>query len=183
VAFIDLVRSRRSIRNFTDRTVPKEALIRCLEAARLAPSACNSQPWTFVVADDPEVKNRLAKAAFGGIYATNRFCRAAGALVAVVSERANFLARIGGQFRGTSYYLIDVGIAIEHFVLQAEEIGLGTCWIGWFSERGVKRVLGIPKGRKVDILIAIGYAKEPSAGSHDRASLEEMSTFNRYPGD
>jgi nitroreductase len=182
VAFIDLIRSRRSIRDFTDRTVPKEVLVRCLEAARLAPSACNSQPWTFVVADDPDVKNQLAKAAFGGIYAMNRFCSTAGALVAVVSERANFLARIGGQFRGTSYYLIDVGIAIEHFVLQAEELGLGTCWIGWFSEPGVKRVLGIPKGRKVDILIAVGHARESATGSHDRVPLEEMSAFNSYPG-
>jgi nitroreductase len=181
MSFIDLIRSRRSIRSFTDRPVSREDTTRCLEAARLAPSACNAQPWTFVVADDPEVKNRLGDAAFDGVYANNRFAKEAAVLVAVVSEKANLMSRIGGQFRGTHYYLIDIGIAIEHFVLQAEELGLATCWIGWFNEGGVKRTLGIPKDRKVDILLALGYAGEAAAGSHNRASLERMSAFNRYP--
>lgn len=178
---IDLIRSRRSIRSFTNQAVPKEAITRCLEAARLAPSACNAQPWTFVVADDPETKTRLADAAFGGVYANNRFCKEAAVLVAVVSEKANFTSRIGGQFRGTHYYLIDVGIAIEHFVLQAEELGLATCWVGWFNEGGVKRVLDIPKNRKVDILLALGHAAKAAPGEHNRVPLENMSAFNRYP--
>ncbi len=181
MSLIDLLRSRRSIRSFTDRPVSAEDTTRCLEAARLAPSACNAQPWTFVVADDPVVKNRLADAAFSGIYANNRFAKQAAVLVAVVSEKANFMSRIGGEFRGTHYYLIDVGIAIEHFVLQAEELGLATCWIGWFNEGGVKRTLGIPKGRKVDILLALGYAAKTADGSHNRVALDQMSAFNRYP--
>ena len=180
MSLIDLIRSRRSIRNFADQSVSREEITRCLEAARLAPSACNAQPWTFVVADTPEVKDRLADAAFGGIYANNRFCKEAAVLVAVVSEKANFMSRIGGQFRGTHYYLIDVGIAIEHFVLQAEELGLATCWVGWFNETGVKRVLGIPRERKVDILLALGHAAKAAAGSHDRVPLAQMSAFNRY---
>ena len=181
MSLIDLIRSRRSIRSFADAPVSRDDITRCLEAARLAPSACNAQPWNFVVADDPEVKQRLADAAFGGIYANNRFCREAAVLVAVVSEKANFLSRIGGQFRGTHYYLIDIGIAIEHFVLQAEELGLATCWVGWFNEGGVKRVLGIPRGRKVDILLALGRAANSAEGSHHRVPMDQMSAFNRYP--
>jgi nitroreductase len=180
MSLIDLIRSRRSIRSFTDQPVSREAITRCLEAARLAPSACNAQPWNFVVADDPAVKAKLADAAFGGVYANNRFCKEAAVLVAVVSEKANFTSRIGGQFRGTHYYLIDVGIAIEHFVLQAEELGLATCWVGWFNEAGAKRVLGIPKGRKVDILLALGHAAKAAGGSHNRVPLDQMSAFNRY---
>jgi len=181
MSLIDLIRSRRSIRSFTDQPVSSEAITQCLEAARLAPSACNAQPWTFVVADDPAVKTQLADAAFSGIYANNRFCKDAPVLIAVVSEKANFTSRIGGQFRGTHYYLIDIGIAIEHFVLQADELGLATCWVGWFNESGVKRVLGIPRGRKVDILIALGHAAKAAAGSHNRVPLDQMSAFNRYP--
>ena len=181
MSLIDLIRSRRSIRSFTDQPISREAITLCLEAARLAPSACNAQPWTFVVADDPATKDRLAEAAFGGVYANNRFCREAPVLVAIVSEKANFASRIGGQFRGTHYYLIDIGIAIEHFVLQAEELGLATCWVGWFNEGGVRRVLDIPKERKVEILLALGHTGKAAEGSHDRAPLERMSAFNRYP--
>ncbi len=178
---MDLIKSRRSIRDFSDQPVPREQLQLCLEAARLAPSACNAQPWTFVVADEKTRKDRLADAAFGGIYLNNRFCKQAPVIVAVVSEKGKFAARVGGHVRGTRYHLIDIGIALEHFVLQAEELGLASCWIGWFSERGVKRVLEIPGDRKVDIILALGYGAKTPAGARQREPLEKMSAFNRYP--
>ena len=145
MTLLDLVRHRKSVRNFLDRPVEREKIMMCLEAARLAPSACNSQPWRFIVVDDGQLKNRLCQAAFGGIYSINSFCKMAPVIVAVISEKGKFLARIGSMFRGTKFYLIDIGIACEHFVLQAEELGLGTCWIGWFNERAVKSVLNIPQ--------------------------------------
>jgi len=153
----------------------------CLEAARLAPSACNSQPWKFMVVDDEGLKKRLCKAAFGGIYSINSFCRTAPVIVAVVSERSRFLARIGGLFRGTKYYLIDIGIAVEHFVLEAEELGLGTCWIGWFDEEAVKAILNVPKTKKVDILIALGYYEQGKAvPGHMREPMDKIASFNSY---
>ena len=87
----------------------------------------------------------------------NSFCRTAPVIVALISEKSKFLARIGGMFRGTKYYLIDIGIACEDFILQAEDLGLGTCWIGWFNERVVKSISNIPQHKKIDILIALGY--------------------------
>jgi len=102
-------------------------------------------------------------------------------IVAVVSEKSKFSARIGGMFRGTKYYLIDIGVAIEHFVLQAEELGLGTCWIGWFNERAVKSILEIPHRKKIDILIALGYYDRVETRSeHDREPIDKIASFNSY---
>ena len=118
MALLDLIKHRRSIRNFQDKPVEREKIMTCLEAARLAPSACNSQPWKFVVVDDGELKNKLCSAAFGSVYSINTFGKKAPVIVAVISDKSKFLARIGGMFRGTEYCLLDVGAAIEHFVLN-----------------------------------------------------------------
>lgn len=150
MALLDLLKHRKSIRDFLDRPVEREKIMMCLEAARLAPSACNSQPWKFIVVDDRQLKDKLGDAAFRGIYSMNSFCKTAPVMVVVVSEKSKFLARIGGMFRGTKYYLIDIGVAIEHFVLQAEDLGLGTCWIGWFNARAVKSVLEISHRKKME---------------------------------
>ncbi|MFC2013282.1 nitroreductase family protein [Chloroflexota bacterium] len=76
---------------------------------------------------------------------------------------------------------MDIGIAGEHFVLEAEDLGLGTCWIGWFNERAVKSVLKIPKHKRVDILIALGYYDRKKLGpEHNRKPLEEIASFNSY---
>ncbi len=178
---LDLLKNRKSVRDFLDRPVEREKIMMCLEAARLAPSACNSQPWQFIVVDDKRLKGRLCQAAFGGIYAINSFCKMAPVIVVVISEKGKFLARIGGMFRGTKYYLIDIGIACEHFVLQAEELGLGTCWIGWFKERAVKSILNIPQQKKIDILIALGYYDREKLGpEHDREPMDKIASFNSY---
>lgn len=162
MSFLELVNRRRSVRRYEpNRRIPRETLDRCLEAARLAPSACNSQPWSFVVVDDPEKMRALAEAACGHApYAMNQFARDASALVAVVTEKMKLAARLGAQFRGVQYSLVDLGIACEHLVLQAAEDGLGSCWIGWFNEREVKNRLGLPRGKKVDLLICLGYAAD-----------------------
>jgi len=181
MALLDLLKHRKSVRDFLERPVEREKIMMCLEAARLAPSACNSQPWRFIVVDDKQLKNKLCDAAFSGIYSVNAFCRMAPVVVVVISEKSKFLARIGGMFRGTKYYLIDIGIAIEHFVLQAEELGLGTCWIGWFNEGAIKPILNIPQRKKIDILIALGYYDREKLGpEHGREPIDKTASFNSY---
>lgn len=178
---LDLLRHRRSVRNFIDKPVEREKIMMCLEAARIAPSASNSQPWKFIVVDDRDVKNGLCEKAFSGIYSLNSFCKMAPVIVAVVSEKSKFLTRIGAIFRGTKYYLIDIGIAAEHFVLQAEDLGLGTCWIGWFNERAVKSILSVPRSKKIDILIALGYYERNKLGpEHGREPMDRIASFNSY---
>ncbi len=170
--FMDLVKNRQSCRQYAAQPVSREIIERCLEAARLAPSACNSQPWTFLVIHDPEKKNELAEKAFSGIYSMNRFAGQAPVLIVVVTERSKYVARLGGQLRGVQYSLIDVGIACEHLILQAAEEGLGTCWLGWFNEKAVKQVLGLPRQTKLDVMISLGY---PATG--------DIRTKNRKPPD
>jgi len=181
LSFLDLVRHRKSVRNFLDTPVEREKIMMCLEAARLAPSDSNSQPWKFIVVDDRDVKNRLCDSAFGGIYAINSFCKTAPVIIAAVSKKSKFLARIGGMFRGTQFYLIDIGIACEHLVLEAENLGLGTCWIGWFNENAVKSVLNVPRDKKIDILIALGYYSSDKLGpEHGREPIDRIASFNSY---
>ena len=181
-AFLKLASARRSTRAFQDRPVEREKLELCLEAARLAPSACNAQPWKFVVVDEPSLKKRLTEAVFSGAYAINKHAAAAPALVAVVSQRGSALAWVGNQVQGTVFRLVDIGIACEHFVLQAQELGLGTCWLGWFDAKAAGRLLGVPRGHRVEMILSVGYPAE-TPGPRPRHSLAEMSSFNRYgPG-
>ena len=178
---LDLIQKRKSVRDFLERPVEREKIMTCLEAARLAPSECNSQPWKFIVVDDKQLKNKLCRAAFSGIYSINSFCKKAPVIVVVISEKSKFLARIGGVFRGTKYYLIDIGIACEHFVLEAEDLGLGTCWIGWVNEQAVKSTLNIPQNKKIDILIALGYYDREKLGpEHIKEPIEKIASFNSY---
>lgn len=177
--FLELVARRQSVRRYEPgRRIPRETLERCLEAARLAPSACNSQPWSFVVVADPEQVRELALASCASPpYGLNKFAVDASALVAVVTEKMKLAARIGAQFRGVQYSLIDVGIACEHLVLQAAAEGLGSCWLGWFNESAVKRHLGIPRGQKVDLLLCLGYAAEDAVRPKNRKSLSDIRRY------
>lgn len=177
--FLELVNKRISARKYKDLPVNKNSIELCLEAARLAPSACNSQPWKFIVIDDKKLKDELCEKAFSGIYNMNSFAKSAPVIIAVVSEKSTFLARIGGQFRGTQYYLIDIGIACEHLVLQATELGIGSCLLGWFDEKAVKRLLSIPKQKKVDLLISLGYYEDIEK-EKIRRPLCDISSYNKY---
>jgi nitroreductase len=177
MAFLELVRKRRSCRKYSTRLVPRDAVDRCLEAARLAPSACNAQPWYFIVVDDEDLRREFADKAFSGVYAMNSFAKEAPVLIAVVTERTSYIARLGGYFKGIQYSLIDIGISCEHLVLQAEEEGLGTCWLGWFNEKAVKKTLGLPRGKKIDVIISMGYPEKEEARDKARRSLNEIREF------
>ena len=176
--FLDLARFRQSERAYDSRPVPRDLIDRCVEAARLAPSACNSQPWSFIVVDDPVLKDKLAQKAFAGLYSMNAFAAKAPVLVAVVRDHSKLIARLGGQFRGVTYSLIDVGIACEHFILQAAEEGVGTCWLGWFHDRAVQKTLGLPRTAKVDVIISMGYPASPVQRAKNRKPLDEVRRYN-----
>lgn len=178
MTFLDLVKKRQSVRKYAPRPVPREAIERCLEAARLAPSACNSQPWSFIILDDEKLKDKAAEKAFSGVCKMNSFAKNAPVLIVVVTERSKFLARLGGFFRGTRYNLIDIGIACEHLVLQAAEEGIGTCWMGIFNEEAVKRILRIPSNNKIDVIISMGYPASGEIREKVRKRTEEIRRFS-----
>lgn len=177
--FIQLIKSRQSIRKYLDRPIARKDLLKCVEAARLAPSASNSQPGRFMIIDDPEVKARFARFAFSGIYAATKWAAKAPVIIVLMAEPDLVTNRIGKQITGLHFYLIDAGIAGEHFVLQAQNLGIGTCWIGWFSAKGVKKALNLPAKYKPVALIAAGYPKIPKTGRKKRKPLRDIYWFNR----
>jgi nitroreductase len=179
-AFIDIVRSRRSIRRFLPRPVEREKITACLEAARLAPSSHNSQPSRFVVVEEPGLKETLCNEAFTGIYKMSRFAAQAPVIIVVMAAIDVVTHRLGSRFQGVSFHLIDIGIAGEHLVLQAEELGLSTCWMGWFNRRRVRRVLKPPGKFKVVALLPIGYAASRPPRETVRKSLAEIAWWNGF---
>ena len=180
--FQKLVRGRRSIRRFLETPVEREKVLACLEAARLAPSAHNSQPWRFVVVDDPDVKAGLAAAAFSGIYSGSKFAARAPVIIVMLAKIDLVAGRLGGLLQGVPYHFVDLGIAGEHIVLQAEELGLATCWMGWFHVRKLRKFLKIPMKYKIVAIMPLGYAEKRPAREPPRRTLPEIVSFNGMEG-
>jgi len=177
--FQKLVEQRRSIRRYLEKPVDKEKILACIEAARLAPSADNVQPWRFLIIDDPQLKAKFSKEAFSGIYYISRFAAQAPVLILVLGRLDIIANRLGKQIQKIHFYLIDIGIAGEHIVLQAEELGLGTCWIGWFNMRRARKIFNIPHKYKIVSLISMGYYEKKPIKRKKRRKLEDIVWFNK----
>jgi nitroreductase len=178
MGFLELVKKRRSIRSYLDKPIPRKILLQCVEAARLAPSACNAQPWEFVIVDDRKLIVEISEKVCHSIYSINKFIKEAAALVVVVSDKDTFLSKIGGYLKGTNYYLIDIGIACQHLILQAAELGIGSCWIGWFDEKKLKKILRVPSSKRIDVIISLGYCKGQFPSPKQRKELSQIVSFN-----
>ncbi len=163
---LEAIRRRTSVRRYLDREVPAEVIDRILEAARLAPSASNRQPWYFIVVTDKEKKKKIAES---------------GRWAGFVVDAPAVIVGCGDRSASPKWYPVDVSIAMEHMALEATELGLGTCWIGSFDEDVVRGLLNIPNRYGVVALLSVGYPSEASAASvHYRKKIEEISGFNDY---
>lgn len=164
-----VVQLRRSIRNYQDREIKKEKLNKVLEAARLAPSSNNRQQWKFIVVKEKDTKKKLAVAASN----QSSVAQAPIVIVACATESQSIMQC------GQPAYSVDVSIAVSFIILQAWELGLGTCWIGAFDEPGVKETLGIPDNIRVVAITPLGYpAQDHSA--RPRKQLEQIVSFDKY---
>lgn len=178
--FLELVSSRQSTRAFDpERVVEKEKLERIMEIARLAPSACNAQPWSFVVVDDPELKNRVADATSSRVLGMNHFTKQAPVHLLLVEEKVNLSSGIGGWIKKKDYAQLDLGIVAAHIVLAAQAEGLGSCIVGWFDEDKVRDLLGIPSSKRVWLDIVIGYGTQPLR-KKSRKPMDALMWYNRY---
>jgi nitroreductase len=176
---LDLIISRQSDRKYSDKPVEKEKLDRILEAGRMAPSACNAQPWKFIVVKKPDLIQKLAVAANAKLLGMNTFVAQAPILLVVVREFPNFTSKIGGTIKNKDYSLIDIGIASENICLQAEAEGIGSCMIGWFNEKMVKKHLSIPRSLRVELIITLGYSLSEKRDKK-RKSSEVTVSHNQY---
>ena len=166
-----LIIDRRSIRKYLDKPVERAKTEQALEAARLAPSACNAQPWRFVVVEG-EARDRVISEGLGGLMVSNSWAKTAPVLVVVCSVSSYLTHSLGERVQGVQYHLIDIGIAMEHFTLKAAELGLGTCYIGWFNGKKIKKTLNLPFSWKPECLITLGYPSEIPAKTPRKHSSE-----------
>lgn len=179
--FQELINQRQSVRKYQNKPVEHEKIEKIIEAVHLAPSACNSQPWKIIIVDDPLLKNEVAQATFSKTISFNRFAIQAPAIAVLVIEKAKLIAQIGGSIKNMEYPKIDIGIAASHFCLQAADLGLGTCMIGWFNEKKIQQLLKIPEKRKIGLVITLGYPPEDyKLRQKIRKPLNEICGFNRY---
>jgi len=178
--FLDLVKARQSVREYLSKEVERDKIERCLEAARLAPSANNSQPWSFIVVEDPRLKDAVARNTFDKLISFNRFSLQAPVLILIISERPSFFSRIGSAIKDKQFSLIDIGITAEHFCLQATEEGLGTCMLGWFNEKGVKALLNISPSKRVELIITMGYPMSDKIQPKERKEIDQIRSYNSY---
>ncbi|MBC7287233.1 MAG: nitroreductase family protein [Armatimonadetes bacterium] len=163
---MEAIRTRRSIRAYKPDPVPEDVLLEVLDAARLAPSAGNRQPWLFVVVRDQAVKDQLKHA-----YGAEWFYTAP-----VIICACGFPDRAWTRSDGKNYVDVDVTIAMDHLILAAWEKGLGTCWIGAFDAAKTKEILNLPEGCEPIAMTPLGYpAEEPPA--KPRKALEEITKF------
>jgi len=162
--FTEAVRKRRSIRRYKNTPVPKESILKVLEAARLAPSAGHRQPWHFIVFHDKATTEKLA----GG----QRW--AADAPVVIMG--------LADPEASPNWCYNDLAIAFEHLVLAATDLGLGTCWMGqMYRDEEIKELLGIPDKLKVIALTPLGVPDETPAPKA-RKGLDEIVSWERYGG-
>ena len=175
--FLALAQSRQSDRAYEKRPVEREKLERILRAACLAPSACNAQPWKFVVVDDPELAVKVGRATAG--LGMNKFAKDAPVHILVVEEPMNITSFLGAKIKDKYFPLIDIGIAAAHITLAAESEGLGSCILGWFDEKEIKRLAGIPAGKRLLLDITVGYAAKPKR-KKSRKPVEKTVLFNHY---
>jgi nitroreductase len=167
---MEAIRARKSVRAFEEKPVEEEKLAAVLEAARLAPSASNRQEWRFVVVKEAALRGKLAKAANNQAFI--------GEAPVVIAACAETDARV--MSCGQESYPIDLAIAIDHMTLAAVELGLGTCWIGAFSEAEVKKVLGIPDEIRVVELMPLGYPADPAPKKKNRRALDEIIHWEKW---
>jgi len=171
MSVLEAIRGRRSVRRYSGESVPEDVLARVLEAARLAPSAKNLQPWKFIVVRDRATKIGLAKAAF-----EQYFMSEADIVVVACGFPDKAYPRQG---RYMNSWPIDVTIAFEHLILQAAEEGLGTCWIGAFEEGPVKALLGVPDEVRVMAMTPLGWPAE-TPRARPRRALDEIVSYERF---
>ncbi|MFA4986351.1 MAG: nitroreductase family protein [Candidatus Brocadiia bacterium] len=191
--FLDLCRARRSIRKYSSEPISPADVAYILECGRLAPSACNMQPWEVVVVDDREIIARLAECTAFGLSKVGEkagginFIAGAPLVLAICSRRG--MLHKAASLVDMDFSPLDIGIFGEHLVLAAASRGIGTCWIGMASEKRVRPVLALPRPAKLEALIVCGYPEgekaappDPSGGipMRPRKTLDDFAHHNAW---
>ncbi len=171
--FYDVVNTRRSVRNYKSDEIPEDVLNRVLDAARVAPSGSNRQPWKYVLVKDPGMRKKIATLSGGQPWIAD-----APIVVIACGNDINFDR---GGYMGDMSFLLDIAIGLTHLILAARAEGLGTCWIGLFDNDSIKELLDIPPDWNVAAVTPLGYPKEPKWGPPvKRKALKEIVVVDEW---
>lgn len=171
--FFDLINKRESCRNYNGQSVESEKLDRCIEAARLSPSACNSQPWFYYVVNGGEKAAEVRDSVQD--LGRNKFTDSCPAFAVVVEQKATLAEAVAAKFKSQDFAQMDIGLSVAHYCLAATEQGLSTCILGWLNEKKLKEIFGIDNNCRVRLVIATGYAASGDIRTKVRKSTDEMS--------
>lgn len=192
----EVIASRRSIRKFRPDPIPDSFINELLEAARLAPSGTNLQPWRFIVVKSPEIRGKLKEAFFLGFIAQAPVLFVCCADLKSIGTTGNRIVELkeAGAFAGTdlenfdpssypvgqmaeeaarAYLSLNVAIAVEHLVLRATDLGLGSCWTMMYSPKKLKRILGLDEHLHIVTVVPVGYPDQ-SPGPRPRLPIESI---------
>ena len=171
-SFQELAENRRSVRAYKPDAVPEELLQQVLEAGRLAPSACNKQPWRFIV-----VKSETGRRALGAAYAREWFWKAPIVIAVCILTKEAWVR----SYDGKNYAMVDGALAMDHMMLAAAELGLGTCWIGAFDPTAAREILNLPDGVEIVGMTPLGFPDvEPNPRVRSRRPLGETVMKERW---
>jgi len=165
-----LAKSRYSVRSYESRAVEKEKLLQVLEAARLAPSAVNFQPWHFIVITEDAQKEKIFETY------PREWIKEAPAIIVACGDHGKSWKRSDGK----DHCDVDVSIAVEHMALAAADLGLGTCWVCAFDAKKCHQLLNLPENLEPIVLLPIGYPKGERLTEIKRKSLDEIVSWERY---
>ena len=174
--YFDLIARRESCRNFDpNRPVEKEKLQRCAEAAWIAPSACNGQPWKYLIVTNPELNEKLRPLMME--LGMNKFVKNCPAFAVVLEEATVLKVSLSQKFKDQDFAPIDVAFSASQFCYAATEQGLSTCIIGWHNEQKIRELFGLPKTTRVRLILAIGYAADETLRKKQRKPIDDVIRF------
>jgi len=181
----EVMKWRRSVRKFAPRKIEREKVLQILEAARIAPSSSNRQAWHFVVIDDPKIIEQIPKQVAMGDKLIIKWLKDAPLVIAGCYTKA--VTHYIAQLFGHENHLVDISIAMTHICLAATALGIGTCFVGWFHHKKLKKLLGIPNRYDIAVLLVLGYPADESTeqgiagiAPRPRKKLEEIVSYNRF---
>ena len=175
------IEMRRSIRKYTNKPVEDEKVLQLLESARLAPSGSNTQPWHFIVVKSELTRQKLAKASHDQKWMLTApvYIVCVADISSRINESKDIILDENSPQEELKQMIRDTSIAIEHMVLEADTLGLGTCWVAWFIQEEIRPILDIPSDKYVVGIIPVGYADE-TPKARPRKKLEEIVHYENW---
>jgi nitroreductase len=177
--FFDVIRTRRSVRSYRPDPIPEDVLDRVLEAVRIALSASNRQPWRFIIVKDEATKQKIITACYGQSWVAE----APVIVVACGNDKIFDHGNNHGGYMGNMSMIVDTSIAFTHLILAARVEGLGTCWIGWFSNDQLKKILNVPGDWDIVALTPLGFPSVGDAAFREpgsRKPLKKIVSTDRF---